>query len=208
MTRPTTLVLVRHATTPATGKRLGGLTPGIHLDDRGRGQAEAAARRLSGLSVAAVHASPLERTMETARIVARPHGLRVVVERGIREVDFGTWTDRPLAELRRRALWRTVQATPSRVTFPGGESLRAAQARAVEASERLAAAHPGRTVVLVSHADVIKALVAHHLGLALDLFQRIVIDPASSTVLALGPDHPPALLRLNDTSDPAGPGKD
>jgi probable phosphomutase (TIGR03848 family) len=204
----TTLVLLRHATTPATGKRLGGRKPGVHLDAAGRLQAEAAARRLAHLPVSAVYASPLERTRETAAPVARAHGLSARIERGILEVDYGDWTDRSLASLRRLALWRTVQQAPSRVTFPGGESLRAAQARAVEASERLAAAHPGRTVVLVSHADVIKALVAHHLGLALDLFQRIVIDPASSTVLALGPDHPPALLRLNDTSDPAGPRKD
>ncbi|MEY3019163.1 MAG: hypothetical protein RLZZ272_147 [Actinomycetota bacterium] len=208
MAPPTTLVLLRHATTPATGRRLGGLTPGVHLDARGRGQAEAAARRLAHLPVTAVYASPLERTMETARPVARVHGLKVRVERGIREVDFGAWTDRPLAELRRRALWRTVQATPSRVTFPGGESLRAAQSRAVEATERIAAAHAGEVVVLVSHADVIKALVAHHLGLGLDLFQRIVIDPASSTVVLLGQGAPPALLRCNDTSDPAAPGKD
>lgn len=208
MAHPTTLVLLRHATTPATGRRLGGLTPGVHLDERGRIQAAAAARRLSHLPVAAVYASPLERTMETARVVARAHGLRVRVERGLREVDFGSWTDRPLAELRRRALWRTVQATPSRVTFPGGESLRAAQARAVEATERLAAAHAGEVLVLVSHADIIKAVLAHHLGLGLDLFQRIVIDPASSSVLLLGEGAAPALLRCNDTSDPAGPGKD
>jgi broad specificity phosphatase PhoE len=152
--------------------------------------------------VTAIVSSPLERTRETAARVAAVHGLPVRIERGIREVDFGEWTDRPLAELRRLALWRTVQATPSRVRFPGGETLRGAQARAVDATERLAGEHPDGVIVLVSHADIIKAVVAHHLGLPLDLFQRLVIDPASSTVIALGHDRAPALLRMNDTSDP------
>jgi len=198
----TTLVLLRHATTAATGRRLGGRTPGVSLDEPGRAQAAAAARRLAHLPVAAVYTSPLERTRETATEVARVHGLRVRIERGVLEVDYGDWTDRPLAELRRLALWRTIQHAPSRVTFPGGESIRAAQQRAVEATERLASIHIGETVVLVSHADVIKAVVAHHLGMGLDLFQRIVISPASSTVIVLPDGGSPALVTLNDTSDP------
>jgi len=203
----TTLILLRHATTPATGRRLGGRTPGVHLDAAGRAQAAAAARRLASSEVAAVYASPLERTRETAAEVARTHGLRVRIERGILEVDYGDWTDRPLASLRRLALWRAIQQAPSRVTFPGGESIRAAQQRAVEATERLAAAHLGETIVLVSHADVIKAVVAHHLGMGLDLFQRLVISPASSSVLMLPQGSTPVLLTLNDTSDP-GPTDD
>jgi probable phosphomutase (TIGR03848 family) len=199
----TTLVLLRHATTPATGKRLGGRKPGVHLDAAGRLQAEAAARRLARLPVSAVYASPLERTRETAAPVARAHGLSARIERGILEVDYGDWTDRSLASLRRLALWRTVQQAPSRVTFPGGESIRAAQQRAVEATERIAAAHPGGTVVLVSHADVIKAVLAHHLGLGLDLFQRLVISPASSSVLVLPDGAAPVVVSINDTSDPA-----
>ena len=198
-----TLVLLRHATTRTTGKRLGGRKPGFHLDDRGRGQAEAAARRLAQLPVAAVYTSPLERTRETAAPVARAHGLRPRIERGLLEVDYGDWTDLPLAQLRRRALWRTIQQAPSRVTFPGGESIRAAQQRVVEATERLAAAHVGETIVLVSHADVIKAAIAHHRGMGLDLFQRLVISPASSSVLVLPDGGAPALVTMNDTSDPA-----
>jgi len=204
--RATTLILLRHATTAATGRRLGGRTPGVHLDERGIAQAEAAARRLSGLPITAVLTSPLERTRETARIVARPHGLRVTTERGLIEVDYGDWTDRSLAELRRRSLWRTIQAAPSRVTFPGGESIRAAQARAVATTERLAAEHPLGTVLLVSHADVIKAILAHHLGMALDSFQRLVIAPASSSVLVLPEGSAPVVLSINDTSDPGGAG--
>ncbi len=194
-----TLVLVRHATTAATGRRLGGWTPGVHLDAKGREQAEAMAQRLADLEVTAVYASPLERTQETARIVARPHGLRVRTRRAIGEVDYGEWTDKPLGHLRRRKAWATIQATPSRVTFPGGESIRAAQARAVDATESLAAEHGDDTIVIVSHADVIKAVVAHHLAMPLDAFQRLVVAPASVTVLALPGSGAPALLRFNDT---------
>jgi probable phosphomutase (TIGR03848 family) len=205
----TTIVLVRHATTPATGKRLGGWTPGVHLDGGGRAQAERAAQRLAGLDLAAVYSSPLERTRETARIVARPHGLRVRTRRGIGEVDYGEWTDRPLGQLRRRKLWATIQTTPSRVTFPGGESIRAAQARAVDALELVAAEHEADTVVAVSHADVIKAVLAHYLGMPLDTFQRLVIAPASISVLTLPAGGPPAVLGVNDTgptgSEPAAP---
>lgn len=202
----TTLVLLRHATTRTTGKRLGGRKPGFHLDERGRGQAEAAARRLAALPVTAVYTSPLERTRETAAPVARVHGLRPRVERGLLEVDYGDWTDLSLAQLRRRSLWRTIQQSPSRVTFPGGESIRAAQQRVVEATERLAVAHLGETIVLVSHADVIKAAIAHHLGMGLDLFQRLVISPASSSLLVLPDGGAPALVAMNDTSDPASRG--
>ncbi len=198
----TTLVLLRHATTPTTGRRLGGRKPGFHLDEGGRVQAEAAARRLAGLPVRAVYASPMERTRETAAPVAHAHGLRVRIERGINEVDYGTWTDRSLAELRRRAMWRTIQQAPSRVTFPGGESIRGAQQRAVEATERLAAEHRGATIVLVSHADVIKAILAHHLGMGLDHFQRLVVSPASSSTILLPDGAPAVVLAINDTSDP------
>jgi probable phosphomutase (TIGR03848 family) len=203
-TRATTLILLRHATTPATGKRLGGWTPGVHLDAPGIAQAEAAARRLAKVELSAVYSSPLERTRETAAIVARSQGVRVRTERAIGEVDFGDWTDRPLSELRRLALWRTVQQAPSRVTFPGGESLRGAQARAVDATERIAADHPGEVVLLVSHADVIKAIVAHHLGMPLDAFQRLVIAPASTTTILLPDGAAPVVLTVNDTSDPGG----
>ena len=195
----TTLVLVRHATTAATGKRLGGWTPGVHLDAKGRDQAESTAQRLAGTQLTAVYASPLERTQETARIVAKPHGLRVRTRRGIGEVDYGEWTDKPLGQLRRRKAWATIQATPSRVTFPGGESIRAAQARAVDTTEALAEEHGDETIALVSHADVIKAIVAHHLAMPLDAFQRLVVSPASVTVLALPSSGAPALLSFNDT---------
>jgi probable phosphomutase (TIGR03848 family) len=198
----TTIVLVRHATTAATGERLGGWTPAVHLDEPGQAQAERLAQRLADLPIAAVYASPLERTRETARPIARRHGLRVRTERGVGEVDYGDWTDLPLGQLRRRKLWRVIQTTPSRVTFPGGESIRAAQARAVEAVERLAAVHADDTIVVVSHADIVKAVVAHLLGMPLDTFQRLVIAPASATVVHLAEGAPAVLERCNDTGAP------
>jgi probable phosphomutase (TIGR03848 family) len=192
-----TLVLVRHATTAATGKRLGGWTPGVHLDEPGREQARATGERLADLPVAAVYTSPLERTRETAKAVARPHGLRTRVRRGLGEVDYGDWTDQPLGQLRRRKLWATIQTTPSRVTFPGGESIRGAQARAVDTVETLAAEHADETFIAVSHADVIKAVLAHYLGMHLDSFQRLVVSPASASVLHLPTGGAPAVLTCN-----------
>lgn len=195
-----TLVLVRHATTAATGRRLGGWTPGVHLDGHGREQAAAAAQRLADATLAAVYASPLERTMETARAIARPHGLPVRRRKGVGEVDYGDWTDQALGHLRRRKLWATVQTTPSRVTFPAGESLRGAQARAVTTIEALAADHPDGHVAVVSHADIIKAVLAHYLGMPLDCFQRLVVAPASISTLHLPAGAAASVLACNATS--------
>lgn len=195
----TVALLVRHAVTAATGDRLGGWTSGVDLSEEGREQARGVADRLAGLDIAAVHASPLERTQQTAAIIAASHDLDVVTTEGVGEVDYGDWTDRPLEELREEELWPVIQRTPSRVAFPGGETIRAAQARAVDAVETIAADHDEGAVVLVSHADIIKSLVAHFLGMHLDVFQRIVIAPASVTAVGLRGGAPPVLLRCNDT---------
>lgn len=192
-----TLLLVRHATTSATGVRLGGRTQ-APLDERGRGQAEAVAARLAGLPVKAVYASPLARTWETAAAVAAPHRLDAIAEDGLLEVDYGRWTDRPLKAVARTKLWPLIQQRPGLVEFPGGETIRGAQLRAVDAIERIVARHPRHLVVAVSHADVIKVVVAFYLGQPLDLFQRIAIAPASVTALRLGQGGRPLLLRLND----------
>ncbi len=202
----TTIVLVRHATTPATGHRLGGWTPGVHLDDAGIAQARATAERLATLPIAAVYASPLERTQETAKHVAKVHGLRVRTRRAVGEVDYGDWTDRPLKELRREKLWKVIQTTPSRVTFPGGESIRGAQQRAVDALEGLATDHADDTIVVVSHADVIKAVLAHLLGMPLDTFQRLHVAPASVSVVHLADGAAPVVSRINDTGPLTGSG--
>lgn len=193
----TTLLLIRHGTTETTGKRLGGRTE-HGLDERGVGQAKAAAERIADLPVKAVYASPLPRTWQTADHIAAQLGLEVRPADGLLEVDYGRWTDRTLGQVSRTKLWRVVQDTPSRVTFPEGETIRDAQSRAVAEAERIAAAHPRHVVAAVSHADIIKALVAFYLGQPLDLFQRLVVTPGSVTAIQLGAGTRPVLLRFND----------
>ncbi len=193
----TTLLLIRHATTAATGQRLGGRTQ-APLDDKGREQAKATAERLAEVPLRAVYASPLARTMETAQIVAEKHRLPVLPDEGLLEVEYGRWTDRPLKPLYRHKLWPVIQARPSLVRFPDGETIREAQVRAVDALEALVARHRRTAIAAVTHADVIKAVVAFYLGEPLDLFQRLVVSPASVTVLSLAPGGQPALLRFND----------
>ena len=196
----TRLLLIRHGANDAHKEGvLIGWTPGVHLNQEGRAQAEALARRLAPVEIAAMYASPLERTLETAEIVAAPHDLPVVVREDLGEVRLGRWTGQPLEKLRKRRLWRKVQFVPSAMRFPGGESFQEVQARIVAEVEHLCSEHPEQTIAVVSHADVLKAVVAYTIGLHLDLFQRLVIAPASLTVLDLG-GLMPRLLCLNDIS--------
>ncbi|MEX2256994.1 MAG: MSMEG_4193 family putative phosphomutase [Acidimicrobiia bacterium] len=194
----TRLVLARHAVTAQTGPLLSGRAPGIDLSDEGRRQAEALGQRLAALPVAVVYASPIERTTQTAEAVARHHGLPVLPLVGVLEADYGEWTGQKLADLAKTDLWKVVQRTPSRASFPEGESLAAMQARMVAALDAVVAQHPGELVVVVSHADPIKAAIAHYTGVHLDLFQRIVVSPASVTAFAFG-GHGIGMLKCNDT---------
>lgn len=181
----TLVLLVRHAVTPTTGRVLPGRAPGVHLSDEGRRQAEGVARRLAALpAIAAVYSSPLERARETAAVIARPRGLTVRTEAGLLECDFGAWTGASLRRLARKREWAMVQRHPSGFRFPGGESFVEMQSRIVDAARRLVERHRGRAIVAVSHADPIKALLAHVLGTPLDLFQRLVIAPASISAVA------------------------
>jgi broad specificity phosphatase PhoE len=145
-----------------------------------------------------VYASPIERTTQTAAAVAEHHWLEVQPLSGVLEADYGEWTGGQLAELAKTDLWKMVQRAPSRARFPGGESLAEMQARMVVALEEVVARHPGDVVVVVSHADPIKAAIAHYTGVHLDLFQRIVVSPASVTVFELGA-HGATMLKCNDT---------
>jgi probable phosphomutase (TIGR03848 family) len=199
--KPTLVLLVRHGQTPTTGTSLPGRAAGLHLSDRGREQAEEAGRRIAALgNVAAVYASPLERTRETAAAIARACGLRVRGERGLLECDFGDWTGRQLKELSKLPEWSTVQRYPSGFRFPGGESFAEMQHRMVSTVGRLVERHPGATVVAVSHADPIKAAIAHAMGTHLDLFQRIVVSPCSVTAVAHGRGGP-IVLTVNSIGD-------
>jgi probable phosphomutase (TIGR03848 family) len=175
----------------------------VHLDDLGLTQADRAGERLATVPLAQLVSSPLERCRETARAVAirqagRP---RVHADKRLTECDYGEWQGRPLKELARLALWKTVQTNPSAATFPGGESLPQMQARAVDAVRRrdaaVAAAHGAGAVWLaVSHGDVIKSVIADALGMHLDLFQRINVDPASVSVIRYT-DARPYVLATN-----------
>ena len=191
---PTVLLLVRHGVTATTGKILPGRAPGLHLSDDGRKQAEAAAKRIAPLKrVAAIYSSPLERARETAFAIARERRMPVRIDRGLLECDFGEWTGERLDRLSKRPEWDVVQRHPSAFRFPGGESFTELQARITGALARLVAQHPGRIVVAVSHADPIKAAVAHALGMPLDLFQRIMIATASITAIAYARTNAAAL---------------
>lgn len=198
---PTMVLLVRHGQTPTTGATLPGRAKGLHLADAGVAQAQAAAERIAGVkNVAAVYASPLERTRETAKPIAAARGLKVQIHRGLLECEFGDWTGAKLSDLRKLPEWRTVQSYPSGFRFPNGESFAEMQTRMVGAIDELVARHPGQTIVAVSHADPIKAALAQALGTHLDLFQRIVVSPCSISAI-LYSSGGPAVLASNSTGD-------
>ena len=198
MTTMMNLLLIRHAVNDWVGDRLAGWTPGVHLNDEGRAQATALASRLASAPLAAVYSSPLERTMETAQPLAQAHGLAVEVRPGLGEAQYGDWTGRSLKELKDDKMWPVVQVYPSGARFPGGESMREVQARIVAELDAIRDAHPDQTVAVVSHSDPIKMAVAHYAGLALDLFQRLAISPASVTAFVFT-QYGPRLVCLNHT---------
>ena len=219
----TLVLLVRHGLTAGTGSVLTGRTPGIGLDDRGRAQAAAVAARLADVPLDAIVSSPLQRCRETAGAIAAArngHQLAVTEDGRFAEVAYGDWTGKPIKRLAKEPLWRVVQAHPSAVRFPGadGESLPRVQERAVAAirdwNERLG---PKAAYLVCSHGDVIKSIIADSLGLHLDMFQRIQVDPGSVSVIRYTPLRP-FVLRMNDTGAavgelaprgpaPAGPGQ-
>jgi probable phosphomutase (TIGR03848 family) len=198
---PTTILLVRHGQTNSTGKVLPGRASGLHLADTGHRQAERAAARIGELGgVAAVYTSPLERARETAAPIGKATGHRPRIERGLQECDFGDWTGASLRRLMRKREWRTIQRAPSTFRFPGGESFPEMQHRIVTTLERLRDDHRGRTIVCVSHADPIKAAVAHALGTHLDLFQRIVISTGAISIVTWT-EGGPTVLAVNSTGN-------
>ncbi len=194
-------ILVRHGRTPANAQGvLAGWTPGVHLDDTGVEQATAVAARLAPVRLAAVVSSPLERTLQTAEAIAtrQRRSLEVQLDERLGECRYGEWTNQRLADLSKLPLWKTVQEQPSAVTFPDGESLLAMQARAIGAVHDWNQQLGDRAAyVLVSHGDVIKSIVADALGMHLDQFQRIVIDPASVSVIRYG-KRASQVVHIND----------
>ena len=192
------LLLVRHAVTAATGSRLSGWLPGFHLSEEGIRQGEAVASRLADLPVKAIYSSPLERCRETAELIAAHHRPGVTVMDELGEIRYGDWQGRSFKVLYKTKAWVDLQQRPADFRFPGGETLREAQTRGVGAIESLRPKHKSDLIVVASHADMIRLIVAAYLGLSLDLYQRMSIAPASVTALLLG-DRIPHLLKLGDS---------
>ena len=195
----TLILLVRHGQTPTTGQVLPGRASGLHLAEAGVSQAHRVAERIAEMpKIDAIYASPLERARETAAPIAKALKQRVKIDKGLLECDFGDWTGEKLSALMKLPEWSTVQRAPSSFRFPNGESFTEMQTRMVSALDRIRQAHPGGTVVCVSHADPIKAAVAHAMGTHLDLFQRIVIGTCSVSAIAYS-SHGPIVLTVNST---------
>ena len=191
--------MVRHGRTPTTGRVLPGRAAGLHLADSGKAEAEAVAKRIAEIKgVSAVYASPLERARETAAPIGKILGQKVNIHKGLLECDFGDWTGAQLTALMKKPEWTTVQKAPSTFRFPNGESFTEMQQRMVSALDDIRAKHPGGIVVCVSHADPIKAAVAHAMGTHIDLFQRIVISTCSVSAVAYSPSGP-VVLTVNST---------
>jgi probable phosphomutase (TIGR03848 family) len=193
-----TLFLIRHAVTAQTGRILYGQTPGIDLDDRGLAQAEGLVDRFGSIRLTAIYSSPLERCVQTVEPLAAAQRLPVTAIPALIEMDAGTWTGRTLAQVRRTKPWTTVQQHPSAFRFPGGEAFVDAQARAVDAVERIARRHRRGRVAIATHGDIVRIVLAHFLGTPLDDFQRIVADTASVSVLVTDA-HRGRVVLVNDT---------
>jgi probable phosphoglycerate mutase len=199
----TTVLLVRHGHTDALGHRLVGRLPDVALTPHGHAQAIRLVERLARYAVSAIYTSPLQRATETARPLASARDLELRLRDDLMEVEFGDWTGRTFSELDRDPTWHTFNTSRASAAVPRGETAVAVQTRITSALDSIAASHPGRTVVVVSHADVIRAAVLNYSGISLDDFQRIEISPASITAVLM---RPPVvrILYINeeDVDDP------
>ncbi|HWJ83525.1 MAG TPA: MSMEG_4193 family putative phosphomutase [Nocardioides sp.] len=203
------VILVRHGRTTANAAGvLAGRTPRVRLDDTGAEQAQRVAERIGQVPLAALVSSPQERCRQTARAIAsgHPEAPRTVTDRGLAECDYGDWQGRPIRDLAKEKLWQTVQRQPSAAAFPGGESMVAMQHRAVSAVRRRdaaveAAAGATAVWVAVSHGDIIKSVLADALGMHLDLFQRLHVDPASVSIVQYTAERPYVLATNSSAGD-------
>jgi probable phosphoglycerate mutase len=185
----TTLLLIRHGMTDAVGRVITGRRPGVHLNEEGKRQVELLVETLSTTALAAVYSSPLERALETARPIARAHVIEPQLSDRLLEVDFGQWEGCTLDELSRLPEWQAFNEFRSHTHAPGGEHMLDVQRRMIDEMEELRRRHAGECVAVVSHGDVIRATVAHYLGVPLDLFLRLEISPASVSAIQLGEMH-------------------
>jgi probable phosphomutase (TIGR03848 family) len=198
-----TILLIRHAYNDWIGARIAGWTPGVHLNERGREQARRLGERLGSLPIRAIYSSPLERATETAAPLAERLGLEIRISEALGEVRFGEWTGKSMEELDAMREWTLFNSFRSVTRPPGGETAVEIQARMLAEIERLRAFHPDEMIVLVSHADVIRATLVYFAAIPLDLFHRIQIAPASVSILKLK-DGGVHIARVNDTGDFSG----
>ncbi len=191
------LILVRHAVTHETGKRLSGRTPGIPLSPEGVAAAESVAADLKALDVAAVYTSPIERCQQTAGILAAPHGHRPRIRRQIIEVEYGAWSGRTLRSLYRLRSWKQLMADPAGFRFPEGETLEEVRKRCVRFLASMQSTHNDQTIVAVSHGDVIRTIVTHCLNDSVESIHRLHVSPLGITVVQLSAAHPPTVSVVN-----------
>jgi len=179
----TKFLLIRHATTDTVGKKLSGRTAGVHLNEKGKVQAQELTKKLTNTSIAAIYSSPLERAVETAEPIATTHQLEIFINNNFLEIDFGAWTNASFETLQNEKQFQLFNSFRSATRIPGGELMLEAQARIVAGMQQLCIQHPNETVAIVSHADLIKAAITYYAGIHLDLFQRIEISPASVSIV-------------------------
>ncbi len=196
----TTILLIRHGDNDYAGHTLVGWTPGIHLNESGRRQAEKLAKRLSSAPIRAIYSSPLERTRETAAPLAARLGLEVRICEALGEIRFGDWTGRKVAELEDDPLWRRFNTQRASTRVPGGEWMLEVETRMVEAFEGFRREHPDELIAVFSHGDPIRAVLMHYLGMPVDFIHRLEIPTTGVSVIALN-ESGPVVLRMNDTGE-------
>jgi broad specificity phosphatase PhoE len=190
----TTFALIRHAAHRLVGHTIVGRAAGVPLSPEGVREAERLAERLEASSIGALYSSPMERARATAAPIALRLRLEVRIADELNEIDFGDWTNRTLADLDDLEEWRRFNVFRSSSRIPNGEAMIDVQGRMLRLIDRLCSLHPDQTVALISHCDVIKAALAHYLGVSLDLFQRIEISPASVSIVRIARYGPEVLL--------------
>ena len=194
----TRFLLIRHGMTDTVGKRLAGRTAGVHLNEPGREQAQGLAKRLQHLPVTAIYSSPLERTIETAEPLAKLLNLPLNISAAVTEMNYGEWTGLTIDEVRQQPQFAYYNSFRSNTRIPGGEGMLEAQARIITELKKLGLQHPGETVAVVSHGDLIRAAITYFAGIHLDLFQRIEISPASVSIVEVY-DETARITLVNDT---------
>ena len=197
----TTLLLIRHAMTDAIGEYLAGTAPGLHLNTDGRRQAEELAWRLNAVTIAALVSSPLERAVETAKPIARDHALDVQIMPDLNEVEIGEWTGKSFAELAGDPQWTRYKIARGTTRPPGGELMIDVQQRGIRVLMELARRYPSGTVAVVSHGDLLRAILLYVLGMPIDYYDRIETSPARVSVITLDGSSP-RVLQVNGEGAP------